>query len=224
MNAQPIDHQRIRPTWGLALGAGTLMLAGAALAQDMAPIERPTLKVGDSWTSRTLDGWNNNETGQSMTTLVAFENNLSVFRVKNLTSGEESTSSYNADWQPCRSMQNDTALTCTGALKFPLTAGYKQSFKKLPSTTGKSLFEAECEGKGMEKVKVPAGEFDAYRIECKGFFTQVFGGTARSAYQQTYWYAPAVRNHVKSTYEDRKSNGTPNNKTITELLEHKPAP
>lgn len=224
MNTRPIKHPRIRPTGCLALGAGTLMLAGAALAQEMAPIERPTLKVGDSWTTRTLDGWNNNETGQLTTTLVAFENNLGVFRFKNLTSGEESTGSFNADWQPCRPMQNDATLTCAGSLKFPITAHYRHSYRKLPSTSGKSYFDGDCEGMGMEKVRVPAGEFDAYLIECKGYWTQVFGGTARSAYTQKHWYAPAVRNQVKSTYEDRKSNGSPNSKTITELVAHKPAP
>ena len=101
---------------------------------------------------------------------------------------------------------------------------YKHSFTKLPSSSGQSYLDGDCEGVGVEKVKVPAGEFDAYRIECKGHWTRVFGGTSRTSYQQTLWYAPAIRNQVKSVYEDFKPNGSPNNKSITELVEHKPAP
>lgn len=190
----------------------------------MAPIERPVWRVGDNWTYRTLDGWNNNETGRSMVTLVAFENNLNISRFKNLTSDEESTTSSTADLQPCRSMQNDTTVVCAGAFKFPFTAGYKHSFNKLPASNGRSHLSADCEGQGMEKIKVPAGEFDAYRIECKGFWTLVFGGNSSGRFQQTLWYAPSVRNQVKSVFEDRRSNGSPNNKSITELVEHKPAP
>lgn len=212
----------LRP-WRAAF-AGTWLLAGAALAQDMAPIERPVLKVGDSWTYRTLDGWNNTETGKSTRTLVAFENNLVISRVKNLISGEETTASANADLQPCRSMQNDTTLVCVGAFKFPMATGYKHSYRKLPGASGRLYFDADCEGKGMEKIKVPAGEFDAHRIECQGFWTRVFDGNASGRFQQTLWYAPAVRNEVKSVFENRRPNGTPNDKFITELVEHKPAP
>lgn len=224
MNPQLINHKRMRPTWSLTLGASALLLAGAALAQDMTPIEQPTLKIGDSWTYRILDGWNNKEIRQSVSTLVAFENNLSVFRFKNLTSGVESTGTLNADLQPCRSMQNDSTLICAGSFKFPLTTGFKHSFKKLPSGSGQSYFDGDCEGKGMEKVQVPAGEFDAYRIECKGFWTRVFGNSGSGSFQETRWYAPAIRNQVKSIYEDRRSNGSADNKSITELVEYKPAP
>lgn len=182
------------------------------------------LKVGDSWTYRTLDGWNNNETRRSTTTLVAFENNLNIYRVKNLTSGEETTTSSTADLQPCRAMQNDTSLVCAGAFKFPFTAGYKHSYNKQPNLSGQGFFDGDCQGQGMEKVKVPAGEFDAYRIDCKDFWTRVFGGTGTGSFEQKIWYAPAIRYQVKTVFEDRRSDGSPNNKIITELVEHKPAP
>jgi hypothetical protein len=209
--------------WLVACAAGSL-LANAAWAQDMVAIERPVLRLGDSWTFRSLDGWTDQETSRSANTLVAFENNLNVSRVKNLTSGEETTASANADWQPCRSMQNDTTVICTGPLKFPIAAGYKHSFRKLPLGRGVVYADGDCEGRGMEKVKVPAGEFDAYRIECKGFWNLVVGGNASGTFQHTIWYAPAVRNQIRSVFEDRRPNGQPNNKTITELVEYKPAP
>lgn len=224
MNRHP-HHPPHRPamSW-LAACVASPLLAGAAWAQDMAPIERPVLKTGDSWTFRTLDGWTNTETSRSLYTLATFENNLNVSRVKNLGNGEESTVSANADWQPCRSMQNDTTVICAGPLKFPLAAGYKHSYRKLPLGRGVVYADGDCEGRGMEKVKVPAGEFDAYRIECKGFWNLVVGGNASGTFQQTLWYAPAVRNQIRLVFEDRRPNGQPNNKIITELVEHKPAP
>jgi len=224
MNTNPIDRKCLPSTRGFTLGAGILLFASIALAQGMTPIERPTLKIGDSWTYRNLDGWNNKETSRSLSTLVSFENDFAIFRSKNLNSGAESTDTVNADLQPCRSMQNDTTIICAGAFKFPLATGYKQGIKKLPAGNGQSYFDGDCEGQGMEKVNVPAGEFDAYRIECKGFWTRVFGGSGSGGFKQTLWYAPAIRNQVKSTYEDRNPNGSANNKLIRELVEYKLAP
>lgn len=224
MNKPPRSELTRLPLRWLAAIAGGCLLAGTAAAQDMAPIERPVLKVGDSWTYRTLDGWNNNEIRRTLYTLAALEGAQSITREKDLATEKESTITNNADLQPCRSMQNDTTVVCAGAYRFPFTAGYKHSYRKLPTSSGRSYFDADCEGKGMEKVKVPAGEFDAFRIDCKGRWTLVFGGNASGNFQQTLWYAPAVRNQVRSTFEDRLPNGSPNTKLITELVEHKPAP
>lgn len=208
----------------MAACAASALLVGATWAQDMAPIERPVLKVGDSWTYRTLDGWTNNEIRRTLYTLTALEGSQSITREKDLATEKESTITSNADLQPCRSLQNDTTVVCAGAYRFPFTAGYKHSYRKLPTSSGRTSLDADCEGKGMEKVKVPAGEFDAYRIDCKGRWNLVVGGNASGSFQQTLWYAPAVRNQVRSTFEDRLPNGTPNNKSITELVEHKPGP
>ena len=48
-----------------------------------------------------------------------------------------------------------------------------------------------------EKIKVPAGEFDAFKIEAKGFWNNQT--TPRSGKMQiTNWYAPAAKAIIKS--------------------------
>ena len=49
---------------------------------------------------------------------------------------------------------------------------------------------------GYEKVRVPAGEFDAFKLEAQGTWESPqapFPGAA----DEIYWYAPAVRAIVK---------------------------
>jgi hypothetical protein len=53
---------------------------------------------------------------------------------------------------------------------------------------------------GHEKVRVLAGEFDAFKIESKASFRGIskVGGVVEGASTGTYWYAPAARTIVKS--------------------------
>lgn len=210
--------------FGVGVALWALLGATVAWAQPSFPIERPAIKLGDAWTSRTVDGWNNRETGQFTVTVVGFEAEKVLVRSHALPSDQTQTQTYTADWQPCRSMQNSSELVCGGSLRFPLTADYKHSYQKLPRTNGMTYLDAKCEGKGFEKVKVPAGEFDAFKIECKGEWTRVFGGSFSGQYEETYWYAPDVRHRVKYVFNDRRSNGQPDTKLIVELTEFKPAP
>ena len=60
-----------------------------------------------------------------------------------------------------------------------------------------------CEVAATETVKVPAGEFGAYRVDCK----YPWG-------KQSYWYAPALDRTVKFEQDHRKRG-----KTTSELIE-----
>jgi hypothetical protein len=52
---------------------------------------------------------------------------------------------------------------------------------------------------GQEKVRVPAGEFEAFRLDAKcSRVTE--GATGETAYR--YWYAPAARAVVKMETKD----------------------
>ena len=57
-----------------------------------------------------------------------------------------------------------------------------------------------CEVKAFEKVKVPAGELPAYRIECKDSW-QVGGFSGTDA--STHWYSPAAQAVVKVASPER---------------------
>ncbi len=57
---------------------------------------------------------------------------------------------------------------------------------------------------GYEKVRVAAGEFDAFRLESKANFSGIAPeGQVSGVGTMTYWYAPAARAIVKSEYRDQ---------------------
>lgn len=62
----------------------------------------------------------------------------------------------------------------------------------------------ECEVKVYEPVRVPAGNFDAFRVECvdNWEFGYIFSGKKAA----TRWYAPAAGGVVKYTSEDGEWN------------------
>jgi len=63
---------------------------------------------------------------------------------------------------------------------------------------------------GYEKVRVPAGEFDAFKLEAKGSW---ISGSKTGEESRTYWYAPTARGVVKSEIQDTSG------LTTTELAE-----
>jgi hypothetical protein len=56
----------------------------------------------------------------------------------------------------------------------------------------------------LEKVSVPAGSFDTYRIRLVVTYrgTQTGRPIQSGRIEDTYWYAPAAKNFVKRTYVD----------------------
>lgn len=93
----------------------------------------------------------------------------------------------------------------TELLRFPLQVGQQWRnvmqvrFKDNGST---ARVETLVRVAAHEKVRVAAGEFDAFRLEAKGTIDgNSYGGSGqlRGETATTYWYAPAARAIVKST-------------------------
>ena len=84
------------------------------------------------------------------------------------------------------------------ALAFPIELGKKwegkyDGYRADQGASWKS--DMSCEVKAFEPVKVPAGEFEAYRIACAdNWQAPPFSGTADS----TFWYAPKIGTVVKN--------------------------
>jgi len=93
------------------------------------------------------------------------------------------------------------------ALSFPLEVGKRWRyetdwlFKGKGSRGGVAVDVAVV---GREMIRVPAGEFEAYRLEAKGELSGHSPSNTFYAGQTTttYWYAPAVRAIVKSVHHN----------------------
>jgi hypothetical protein len=109
-----------------------------------------------------------------------------------------------------------------GALRFPLEIGKRWSFRsdwlfKPKGSTGHGATDVEV--LAYEKVRVPAGEFDAFKLRSS---TRLSGESPiGSVYDGdrivTYWYAPAARAVVKSVAHNPYLGPS-----TVELVEHRP--
>ena len=184
---------------------------GAPLAQGGAPrADVPTLKVGDRWKFEQIDrrtGLKESELERKVTSVTATqiegtENDGKFVLTADLNTLETSTLVATGD---------------TKAFSFPLEVGKKWEYKfsfanKLNPGKGRRQLEAHVVA--YEKVKVPAGEFDAFRIEYSGFWNSDSNRRPNTGrLTTTNWYAPAARGVVKVEFDDGS------NKWVRQLVE-----
>ena len=90
-----------------------------------------------------------------------------------------------------------------GALRFPLEVGKQWSAAGdyfLKDNGVRGTINGTRSVVGYEKVRVLAGEFDAFKLESTNDFKTDGGLSGVST--RTYWYAPAARAIVKEVWRD----------------------
>jgi hypothetical protein len=208
-----------------AYAAACAVIAGIAApgqsgAQVQFPVSMPASQVGEVAKYRTIDLWNNKELSTAETEIVELQPDRIVSRSKRSDQAGTRTTLTTREWQPCRNMQNSDKMVCAGSFKFPMELGARHKYENLPWPNGTGHSSGDCEVKAEEKVTVPAGNFDAVRIECSGYWNRVFGGTFTGRQVETIWYAPKISRMVKFQFTDYySSGGGVFNKTLTELTE-----
>ena len=89
------------------------------------------------------------------------------------------------------------------ALDFPLEVGKRWQYESdwvFKPKAAKGGIKVEVTVVGHEKVKVPAGEFDAFKLTARGSLrgTSPVNSQYAGETTETYWYAPMARTIVKS--------------------------
>jgi hypothetical protein len=167
------------------------LLTDSALAQKA---EQPDVKVGDQWqfvmyynfpSTRPNRAWV--ITSVTLTGIAGTENGEPLMLTPDLNVLE---SPRHKDSSP-------------KALSFPLEVGKRWRYAsnwvfKAKGSNGSSIVDVVVIG--HEKVTVPAGEFDAFKLLAKGSLSGVSPINSQYAGETTttYWYAPAARTIVKS--------------------------
>jgi hypothetical protein len=179
-----------------SLAALALLLAApAALAQ---PAARPDVRVGDQWQFAVYDSVPTRVPGRTWIVTA-----VTAAGIEATENGEalRLTPELNVLDSPRSSETNP------GQLRFPLKVGRRWNYKsrwtfKAKGSTGTIAMAVEVQAR--ERVSVPAGEFDAFRLLARG----KLGGTSpiNSTYDAdtttTYWYAPSARAIVKSVHHN----------------------
>ena len=115
----------------------------------------------------------------------------------------------------------------SGLKQYPpvLQAGAKSSYEyqidsKFPDgRKWKEISSAAMVVKGQEKVKTPAGEFDAWRVELEVFW-RIEGSDSKGRYSQVSWYVPQLRRYVAWDEESRNANGSFNRRDRYEMTSY----
>jgi len=191
---------------GVLAALALLAAAPAALAQ---PAARPDIRVGDQWQFAVYDSIPTRVPSRTWTVTA-----VTAAGIEATENGQplRLTAELNVLDSPRHSETNP------GLLRFPLEVGKRWTYDsqwtfKLKGSTGSIAMAVEVQAR--ERVSVPAGVFDAFRLFARGSL----GGTspANSVYASdtttTYWYAPAARAIVKSVHHNPYLG-----KTVVELV------
>ena len=173
------------------------------------PATVPTIAVGESWTYRVHDGFTGLDRGTERYRVDQVAGgNITVARER---MGVEEVQVYDSNWNWLRrratNLQSFNYSPAYQAFDFPLTPG-KQWEVRLTATDPADgrRFPVRVVGKvvGWERVKVPAGEFDALKV-VRGVYVDYWEQSVRGSSNifETEWYAPAVKQSVRREASSR---------------------
>jgi hypothetical protein len=176
-------------------------LASAVPAQD-APVPRPQVKPGDSWTYRRVDHIDGQKSVQKLE--VTFANDRAIHLVQTNARGDKETDvSMTAEWNTVSSARDVIFEPHTGLFRFPLRAGdsWKSTYTaKFARQDYEVRHERTVTVAGWEEVRVPAGNFRALKIVSEGALQRSDRpGPGRA--REVVWYVPEVKRLVKWTFE-----------------------
>ncbi|MGV3572936.1 MAG: hypothetical protein ACO1PB_20265 [Ramlibacter sp.] len=129
---------------------------------------------------------------------------------------------YGLDWSTFKSGSSGSSFEPPArTVVRPLEVGkaWNDAYLVTTSTGARSQLKIDYKVTGREKLATPAGEFDAYRIEGKGYINGVSwpGGFG---VVQSIWYAPAIDRVVRFEHREQRTMGAEN---VTVLKQFKPA-
>jgi len=110
-------------------------------------------------------------------------------------------------WTPNLGILETPAVIMSGEAKrlvFPLEIGKKWEYQynfTNKAKAAKGRWKLDATVTAYEKVNVPAGEYDAFKIEYTGFWHNDTKGKS-GRLKMTNWYAPAVRTIIRNEFED----------------------
>jgi hypothetical protein len=198
-------------SFGLVTGLGT------ARAEDA---NKPDLQVGDRWSWQHTNALANEQDYTQINDVISVSPTEIRMRLRKKGTPNAVIQTFTPELNPIDTGDARWSPSL-GRFAFPLLPGKKwnSTFDKMLLASGKhGKFYGKGEVKGLEKVTVPAGDFQAYKIVVTFDAAGTDENSMTGLTQETYWYAPEVRNYVKldTTFSHDK---LVRNQDLYELLE-----
>lgn len=170
-------------------------------------VEKPEVRVGDSWTYNDHRAWPKPVSGR-YTTTVTFVRPDTILTV-NMREGKvgEGDGNWTSEWNPRTQDRGVVYLPYAGWFKFPLKVGatYESKYElagiRGQKDSGRYALESSSKVAGWEEIVVPAGKFRTLRVEINSKVRRV-DRPGEGWTRVVIWWAPEVERWVKSTYED----------------------
>lgn len=193
----------------LLVGGCAAPLPQVAPPGALAAVSAPTIAVGDTWTYRVHDGF---------TRLPRPDQHLQVKsvsgdRIEVAGDVERSDGSliFDRQWnwlkRPATNLQTFEYSPAYQAFAFPLAPGKRWHARVMArDPVDGRRFPVWIDGTvlGWERVKVPAGEFDALKIERNVYIEYwEYAVRGRSIIREFEWYAPAAKQSVRREARSR---------------------
>lgn len=203
--------------------ASIILLTTAGQAEAAAPAaDAPVVGVGDSWTYQYTDVWKHLPGNLNRLEVTAVDNTGIHIDIKRAATGALiAHQRFSSEMNPVdRGKMHFAPYYARYA--FPLEPGKEWTV----DATGENAaagkrWRYQIKGKalGWEKVRVPAGEFDAIKVEVIAYYqgeeVGSRGGSGQS--KEIVWFAPAVNSFVKLEYQDTDWEGAIFNRDMWEL-------
>lgn len=168
-----------------------------------ASVPAPDIKVGDVWTYRVRDGYTELPRGEQRLEVVEVGADRIV--VSGPTERGDGLQIYDREWnwlkRPATNLQTFEYSPAYQAFDFPLTPGKRWRSRLMATDPADGRrFPVWIDGAvlGWERVRVPAGEFDAIKVQRQVYFEYwEYAVRGRSIIREFEWYAPAVKQSVR---------------------------
>ena len=183
-------------------------------------INIPDVHIGDLWKYRIIDGYTNETTLEFSHRIVRIDDKEIVIQVQNKQNSGRRLQYFNREWNLLESGEIKWE-PYNPENKFPLQVGmtWNQEVKASNNHGGTHSIYTKAIIVALEKVNVPAGIFDAYRIERDIEERSNNSDATVIKSRDVIWYAPAVKKFVRRE-NIVYSNGRERSKEIIELTEY----
>ena len=165
----------------------------------------PQAKAGDYWDYAVRDGWTGLPRGVYRYEVKSVQADRVI--VELIHEGRVlDTLVYAPGWNgrelPLANTQRFRYDPTYPAYAYPLEPGktWRSTLRSTDVVTGRS-YVTHVYGKvlGWERIRVPAGEFDALRVQREVFAGNMEGPRSQEEIQETDWYVPSVRRSVRTS-------------------------
>jgi len=180
---------------------------------------QPDIHVGAIWQYRKIDGFTNETVYKFSQRVVSVNDHEIVIQLKNTIKEGAWLRYFTREWNPV-DVGDIKFDPFRPEFKFPMSIGGTWNLNFGLTEHGRS-FLSLFKGKivALEKVTVPAGTFDAYRIEIDA---ETRGTDANAHVSNSHiitWYSPEVQKYIRRE-STTSSDGRVRNKNIDELIEY----